>query len=138
MINEIFTTLFEKITDSLNKLNEIKNSGRESFLADWKLQDSAVRNFEVVIQSSIDISTYLISLKKWKVPATYIEAILILEQNNVISHDLTNSMIDLVKFRNIIVHEYLYIDYEKVYTNFNLLPKIHEFCSKVKSFISQI
>ncbi|MGB9722083.1 MAG: HepT-like ribonuclease domain-containing protein [bacterium] len=40
--------------DALAKLKIIRDAGREKFSNDWQIQDSALRNFQIAIESLAD------------------------------------------------------------------------------------
>jgi hypothetical protein len=47
------------IVQALERVEEIGRRGREAFLADWLLQDAAIRNFEIVGEAAKRVSPAL-------------------------------------------------------------------------------
>ena len=117
----------EKLEIALNKLDDLSRVSLSEFLNDWKYQDSAYRNFQVAVEICLDIGTFLLSEKKLPIPDTYSLIVKELRENGIIDKELEENMKKLIKFRNIIVHEYLYIDLEKVYKNFSYLDTFRKF-----------
>ena len=76
-----------------------------------------------IITAIIDIGDEIIRYKKLGVPTKYKEVFLILKDRNLISQDLCDSIIDLISYRNIIAHEYGYVEKEII---LELLKKLEE------------
>ncbi|HOV22277.1 MAG TPA: DUF86 domain-containing protein [bacterium] len=121
----------EKLEVALNKLDNLSKISLSEFLTDWKCQDSACRNFQVAIEICLDIGTFLLSEKNLPIPDTYSLIIKELRENGIIDKNLEEDMKKLIKFRNIIVHEYLYIDLEKVYKNFSYVDTFRKFADTI-------
>lgn len=126
-MNEVIEGRVRIFKDALNKLREIAREGREKFLSDWKLQDSALREFQVAIESLSDIANHIISQKNWRRPKVYKEIIRVLAENEVIPADFISVGEKIMGFRNIIVHEYLHLDLEKVFLSLRQLEELEKF-----------
>jgi len=135
--NKVFINRINKLEEYLSRLEEIRKVSKEKFLSDWKSQDLALRNLQVAIEACIDIGEYLITINNWNVPETYVETIKVLQKNGVIKKEFAEKMVDLVKFRNIIVHDYLYIDYKKVYKNLQRLDEFRNFVKVVVEYLKK-
>jgi uncharacterized protein YutE (UPF0331/DUF86 family) len=123
-----------KIEEHLRRLDEMSKTPKEEFLRDWKIQDVVLRNFQVVMDACCDIGAHLISKEGKDVPDTYAGVIERLQELKILPEDLADKIVDLVKFRNIIVHEYLYLDMEKVYEKLQELDYIREFVKCIVNF----
>ena len=70
-------------------------------------------------------------------PDTYADIPRILFANKVIPNRLNDQLVDLARLRNVLVHDYLYLDHEKVYQHIQKDPKIiRQFIKEVKKFVS--
>jgi uncharacterized protein YutE (UPF0331/DUF86 family) len=127
----------EKLEIAINKLNELKNLSFDSFLNDWKSQDSACRNFQVAVEICVDIGSFILSEKDLPVPDIYSKVIEEIRKIGIIDENTETLLKKLIKFRNIIVHEYLYIDLEKVYNNFSLIYVFEEFAKSIVEYYSK-
>ncbi|MEO0115377.1 MAG: DUF86 domain-containing protein [candidate division WOR-3 bacterium] len=134
-MNEVIEARVRTFKDAVNRLKELKGEGKERFLNDWKLQDSALREFQVAIESLADIANHIIAQKDWRRPTSYKEIITVLAENKVIPEDFVKTGEKIMGFRNIIVHEYLYLDLEKVFLNLMKLEDLEKF---LKHLIEQI
>lgn len=67
-----------------------------------------------------------------KVPEEYDECFVILDQAGIIPQSLSSSLQNMARFRNLLVHMYWKIDYEKVY------KILHEDIQTLSIFATQI
>jgi uncharacterized protein with HEPN domain len=79
------------IFQALQRVEEIGQRGREAFLADWLLQDAAIRNFEIVGEAVKRVSPALQAAHP-EIPWA-----------------------DLAGFRDVLIHQYFRVDLEIVW-----------------------
>lgn len=85
-----------------------------------ELEDSDVlltyveRKLQLATQVCIDLGNHLISYFGFETPKDYKEIFEVLAKEGVISKSLSDRMKKMAGFRNILVHDYLSIDVEKV------------------------
>ncbi|MBC7320482.1 DUF86 domain-containing protein [bacterium] len=99
-----------ELEEYLSQLREVKDITLEDFLKDWKVQRAVERILQISIEICIDIANHIISSEDWRVPVSYSDTLRVLKENKVIDDELFNIMERMVKFRNIIVHNYDRID----------------------------
>lgn len=75
-------------------------------LSNYTKQDSIVLNIQRACEASIDLAMFLVSDKKLGVPQHSRDAFTILNQHQIITDNLTQSLQGMVGFRNIAVHDY--------------------------------
>ncbi len=126
-----------KLEESLRRLESKKSIPMETFTKNWEIQDIVLREFEVAIESCLDIGTHIISEKGWKSPDKYTDVPEILAENGVIPEDHKETLREIIAFRNIIVHEYLYIDLKKVYANLKKLKDLRKFAEFIENFLQK-
>jgi uncharacterized protein YutE (UPF0331/DUF86 family) len=61
---------------------------------------------------------------KWRTPKSYKDVSLILLENKVLNEFLNNKFIEAIKFRNILVHNYIYLNPKQIYDRINDLINI--------------
>jgi len=86
------------------------------FIKDSDLQSVILFNLIQAIQSCIDMGSHIISDSEWETPSTQAEIFEILASRKVITKALAKKMIQMVGFRNRIVHEYEKTDMKIVHT----------------------
>jgi uncharacterized protein YutE (UPF0331/DUF86 family) len=108
----------DELSERLARLQPLRDKTRSDFDADPYLRDIVERNLEVAAQSCIDISRRIISLKGARKPVDYYDAILRIGELNVLPADFARHLAPLAGFRNVLVHEYLTIDWDEVYKGY--------------------
>jgi len=102
--------------------------------SDPYLQDIIERNLQVAAQAVIDISNRIISIEGLEKPRDYYEAIIRLGEAGILPFDFAQRMAPIAGFRNILVHDYLEIDWDEVYNNLQKLRHISQFMEHVKDW----
>jgi len=98
----------------LNLRNEFKGVSLEDFRESWVLQRMAERVLQVMIEICIDIAERIIALKGAGPAATGSEAIEKLVALGAIQS--AQPYVAMVRFRNLVVHQYEEIDPEILYS----------------------
>ncbi|MHA1229368.1 MAG: type VII toxin-antitoxin system HepT family RNase toxin [Candidatus Helarchaeota archaeon] len=106
------------IKNAINDLNEYTLLKLEDFLHDKKLIDATKYKLLIAIEACISICLHITSRKFRKIPNNYSECFKILCDENIISESLTKNLINMVKFRNLLIHLYWKINNIKRLANF--------------------
>lgn len=110
--------------------------GKKEFLGDTIAQDVADRNLQVAAECVLDIGGHIIAEKGFSLPQDNEDVIHILRINKVISNKLAEKLKGLGGFRNILVHNYLGIDYNKVYQYLSSkLGLFEEFATEITTYL---
>ena len=127
----------DELSARLARLEPLKSKSKAEFDADPYLRDIAERNLEVAAQCVLDISHRLISLAGGPRPRDYYEAILRLGELGVLTPDFATHLAPLAGFRNILVHEYLAVDWQEVYRNLQQIDDLAEFADLVRQWLRE-
>ncbi len=114
----------EIIYHRLNRLERIlltleKNAqiNRADYLKNEDLQAAVERRLQLATQICIDVANYLLARLRLELPDEEENLFLSLAKAEIIGSALAEKMKGLVRFRNILVHEYLGVDPELFYQN---------------------
>ena len=88
------------------------NISIEDLKDDYTLRSAIERNFQLAIESCIDIGEIIIADEGLERPEDYRSVILILGKNRIISEDFAERFSYTAGFRNILVHMYEDVDIE--------------------------
>lgn len=114
-----------------------KNIIKRKVLSDWRIYDLIDRKLHLSLETVLILGEMIISEFDFQKPDTYADIPKILFENKVISQKLKEELIDLARFRNVLVHGYLYLDHKKVYQHLQKDPKIiKKFIKAIKKFVS--
>lgn len=105
---------------------------------DETIRGAVERYLYLSSQAVIDLAEAVISFRGYRKPVTMAESFTILAEEGLISNELTEKMIKLTGFRNVMAHDYEKIDYGIVYDVLqNRLADIEEFLAIVQRKIIQ-
>ena len=111
------TLILRKLADLetyFNQLSEYSNLTVKEYGGDWKVQRIVERTLQMMIESCLDIAGHIISDGGYRIPNNYADTFRVLYENNILDKALFATMGKMVKFRNIIVHDYDKVDTEVV------------------------
>lgn len=101
------------------------------------MRDIVERNLEIAAQCCIDIRHRVISLQDARKPVDYYEAISLMGELRVLPPDFARSLAPIAGFRNILVHEYLSVDWDYVYDHLQNLDDLERFGILVRYWLAQ-
>ncbi|MBI2459337.1 MAG: DUF86 domain-containing protein [Parcubacteria group bacterium] len=138
---QIILSLLSQLRDYLSKMKSLEPqvTSWKTFEKDWEKEWQIDRGLQLLIECSIDIGKEIITGLEIKKPTTYQEVFIILRQTGVVSEDTSKKMQDLAVFRNELVHDYLYLDREKIYNVFkNDLKYFERYLLEIGGFLKKI
>lgn len=132
MENEaVIINKYESIQKCIKRIKEEYDNNVEN-LYDYRKLDPIVLNLQRACEAAIDIAMYIVSNRKLGVPQTKKEAFIKLEENNLISKEVSMNMQKMIGFRNIAIHDYKQIDEEVLEDVIkNHLEDITEFAKEI-------
>jgi uncharacterized protein YutE (UPF0331/DUF86 family) len=113
--NSVLNRLFTQMDESLRKLRSLSKLTEDEFLGHYEKIDTAKYNFIVAIEAIIDICNRIISKRKLGFPQDYSDVIKLMSQEGVVEGDLVGRLVEMVKFRNMLVHLYWKIENDRLY-----------------------
>ncbi len=108
-------TKISEIQESLLRLGDISSKGKEAFLNEPNLRDSAKYRLITAIEAAISICNHIAARKFKRAPESYSDCFMILHELGVISGELAGKLGDMARFRNMLVHIYWEINDERIY-----------------------
>lgn len=117
----------------LKILRRYKKYSKEGIERNVDIKGAVERYLYLVSQASVDLAEAVIAYKDFRKPATMSESFYILNEEGIISDRITEKMVKMVGFRNIMAHDYERVNYDIVYEVLQKgLKDIEEFIEKVK------
>jgi uncharacterized protein YutE (UPF0331/DUF86 family) len=104
-MNDVILNKVTTIERCLKRIHEVY-AGNPENLSDFTKQDSIILNIQRACKASIDIAMHLVSEKKLGVPKASREAFKLLQEAGLIDEALAKTLMNMVGFRNIAVHDY--------------------------------
>lgn len=98
-------------------MRSLKQASLDEYLDDENLQAIVERRLQLSIQVCMDIASYLIAQLGLRSPDEPENVFVVLGREGILSPELANRLVGMVRFRNILVHDYLDIDSGIVHTH---------------------
>jgi uncharacterized protein YutE (UPF0331/DUF86 family) len=117
-------------------LEPLQGRARADFDQDPYLRDIVERNLEIAAQCCIDISHRIISLEGARKPVDYYDAILRMGELGVLPADFARYLAPVAGFRNILVHDYLAVDWDEVYRALHRLEDFERFAEFIRRWLA--
>jgi len=116
----------------IERLRRIIEIPKKEFLEDFSLQLQSERIFEVISQLMLDICTHIIAHSSETPPSSYSDCMKKLVDVGIIKEEESNNFINIIKMRNLLVHQYGTINLEILYAS---LKKLDSDFEKFKEII---
>ena len=115
-------------------LERYKRYSQDEIVNDIDKKGAVERYLYLAVQASIDLAESVIAYKNLRRPSTMSDSFYILQEGGIISIELTEKMVKMTGFRNIIAHDYEKLNYAIVYDVLqNRLPDIEDFLNRISS-----
>jgi uncharacterized protein YutE (UPF0331/DUF86 family) len=114
--NEVLRRRLNKLDEYIAILRQLRQYDLETFLADPEHYGSAERFLQLTIETLNDMGSHVVADLQLGMVENYRDIPQILVAHDHISTDLGETWIQMIGFRNILVHDYLNIDRTLVYT----------------------
>jgi uncharacterized protein YutE (UPF0331/DUF86 family) len=98
------------VRDSVRQLRELGQSPREVFLAEARSVNAAKYLLIVAVEAALDICNHLAARRGARSPEDYADCMAIMAEIGVIDHELKARMMQMARFRNLLVHLYARVD----------------------------
>jgi uncharacterized protein YutE (UPF0331/DUF86 family) len=131
-------TRLHKLDDYLTKLRARVSLSNVEYLADSDQQDIVERNLQLAIHACIDVANYIIAYEGLRSADKLENVFAVLAEADIIPMDLASRMVGMVRFRNILVHNYLDIDSSLVYEHLtHRLDDFEAFARAILKFVEK-
>lgn len=97
------------------RLARIRATGRAAFLADPDAKDIACYRLLLAIEAALALCYHVSARRLKRVPDDYAGCFAGLSQAGVIPTDLSSRLQRMARFRNLLVHVYWEVDYNRVF-----------------------
>jgi uncharacterized protein YutE (UPF0331/DUF86 family) len=138
MENEaVIINKYDIIEKCLGRIDEEYDNNSQN-LEDYRKMDCIVLNLQRACEATIDIAMYIVSTRKLGIPQSKKEAFQILENDSIITKEMSKNMKNMAGFRNIAIHDYKNIDEEVIKDVVeNHLYELIEFAKTILQYINR-
>jgi uncharacterized protein YutE (UPF0331/DUF86 family) len=128
-----------RLNEFLDKLQPIIKYTFNEYLSDFYLKSSAERLIQLIVECASDINNHVVVESGKRPPEDYTSSFIRASEVGLLKRDLADRIKGSGGMRNIIVHEYMDIDDEKIFITLPLaLMDYKEYVAQVDAFLDQI
>ena len=127
----------DHLNECLDELSGIKLGSADELVKreNFMIRRTIERCLYLAIQDLLDIGAHIISAQALGVPADYRDVIATLGNNDVIPTEFARRIEGMAGFRNILEHDYVKLDLQKVFENFQRLDDFRQFARHIVDFV---
>ena len=103
------------ISADVQDLREKAQASKEEYLQSRDVQAIVERRLQTAIESCLNIGNHLIARLGLRPPQDYGDVFRILRDANILPSECAEAMVDMARFRTLLVHLYWQLDYERIY-----------------------
>jgi len=112
---DAFRRGLKRLEEYIDRLDEIATLDQARFLSDFMVHAAAERFLQLAIESILDLGNQIIAARELSEPTSYREIPLVLGRAGILPTDFAESLVPMVKFRNVLVHDYADLDLNLVH-----------------------
>lgn len=135
---ELIKNKINKIENYLKELEPILKLETNEILGNYTNLRTTERNFQLIVDTVIDINTHIISTENLRAPEDATETFFILGEAKILSMDFVKKFSPVAGLRNIVVHDYEKIDTEKMINDIKSdINQFGEYALYIDNFINK-
>ncbi len=137
------TVIVERLKSLWNELAYLKSERAQAgtlpdYVASMRQRRAVERSLQVCIEICLDIGRRIIAIEELQIPDDNQSVFRILHDARIVPDQLVPSLLDMARFRNLIVHDYARIDDAIVYSILlNRLADFESFADAVRGYLSR-
>ena len=136
---EIIESKIDIILTNLSYLETVRLSDKTVFFYSFEKKQATKHSLQEAIEASLDIANHLIAEQGWNRAETYAEMFQELHNHQIIDKPLMESLSDMARFQNLLVHRYGTIDEQRVWSILQEdLDDFSLFVKNIESFLQHI
>jgi len=113
---EVLQGKIDLIEEHLALLERLAVKDFEDFVREKRNVLSAKHALQESIEACLDIGNHIISRKGYRRPDDYKGIFRVLEEEEILKRDLANKLVEMAKFRNLLVHMYEDVENKKLFS----------------------
>lgn len=134
--NELIKSKMGYIVVYLDEIKPIKDMDVLDILRDVKSLRFFERNFQLIVDTILDINSHIIVEENLGIPDSYSNTFIILGEKKVVPLDFAQKIAKAVKLRNMVVHKYDKVDNKKMIQDLkNGLSQFEEYLVHIDNFM---
>ncbi len=106
-----------RLRDEVSYLQEESSRTRSlhEYVENVRLKKAVERSLQVAVEVCLDVGRRIIARERFRYPEDNQDVFRILAEERIVPDELLPNLLDMARFRNLIVHDYARIDDARVY-----------------------
>lgn len=130
--------LLRLVSDDVRALREKASVTAEEYCGSRDLQAIVERRLQTAIEGCINIGNHLVARLRFRLPTDYADVFRVLGESGVLPRNVADQMMDMARFRNLLVHVYWAIDHARVHASLSArLATLEVFTRHVATFLKK-
>ncbi len=113
-MDKVLLTKFASLEKCIKRVREEYVACEGDIEHDILRQDSILLNLERACEQCLSMGQRMIRLKKLGLPKEYRDIFIVLKEAKIISEELSERLQRMVGFRNVAIHDYQALDFERI------------------------
>lgn len=136
---DVVAERLSKLREVVRELRELGEGGRETFVQSMRDRWAAERGLQLAAAAVFDVGSHLLVSHINTTPSDYESMIRQLAERSAIDDDLRSRLEGLGGFRNILVHDYLDVDADRVWAYLqDDLDDFVDYAAQIEAFVDDI
>ncbi len=116
-VDDVIANRLKLLAEYLNELQIFRKQANsfKVYLGDTLLRRAVERTLQIAVEACLDIGRRLISIEGFRYPEDNKDVFQVLIEEKIVSKMLSFHLLDMARFRNLMVHDYAKVDDAKVY-----------------------
>jgi uncharacterized protein YutE (UPF0331/DUF86 family)/predicted nucleotidyltransferase len=124
------------ISADVQDLRENAQASKQEYLQSRDVQAIVERRLQTAIESCLNIGNHHIARLGLRPPQDYGDVFRILRDADILPSECAEAMVDMARFRNLLVHLYWQLDYERIYDSLQgRLASLEAFASHIGQWL---
>ncbi|MFO8077083.1 MAG: DUF86 domain-containing protein, partial [Thermoplasmatota archaeon] len=133
---ELIEAKIDIILTNYSYLETVRSTDKTDFLGSFEKKQATKHSLQEAIEASLDIANHFIAEQGWNRAETYAEMFQELYKHQIIDKSLMESLSDMARFRNLLMHRYATIDEQRVWSILQEdLDDFALYVKKIESFL---
>lgn len=136
---EIIRAKIKDIQNYLGELRPLLKLPEFEIIADHLKLRTVERDFQLIVDTMIDINTHLIAANKFFLPDDYQNTFVVLAQNKILDPELSRKIAPVVGLRNKVVHKYGNVDMKKMINDLKIgSSQFKDYILEIKKLLTSL
>lgn len=126
------------IYEQQDYLESVREEGKEAFMDSFERRQAVKHSLQEAIEACLDIGNHIVAAENLNRGEELSDIFESLAENGVVEEEPGQRLVEMAKFRNLLVHRYAYVDKDRLWTIATEdIEDISRFVREIQEFLDQ-